>query len=146
MWCCHLPYFWKVWYVTTMISFSKVPGFHRRQEQKKANSCLGCSGRMCQEVEGGDSSLCSALVKPHPDYCVNSGLPGWRCRHTAVSPAEAHEDGWGHGESDIRRGWDSLEKTRCPRVVLSVRMGVNKVGCSNSPNKPKLLSTLAFGI
>lgn len=42
----------------------------------------------------------------------------------------------------ISRGWESLEKTRCSGVAISVRIGVNKVGCSNFPNKPKLLSDI----
>lgn len=140
MWCCHLLDFWKVWYVTTMIFFSKVPGLYRRKEERKVNCLLGCGGRMCQQVEGGHSSLCSALVKPYLDYSVSSGLPCARKIQTYCS--ESYKSPWGWLRTwriwHTRRGWDSLEKARCPLVAVSVRMGVNKVGCSNFPNKPKI--------
>lgn len=142
MWCCDLLDFWKRWYVTTMISFTEVPGFYRRKEERKANSRLGCSGRLCQQVEGGDSSLCSMLVRPHLAYCVRSGLPGARKVWTNCSESNRGPWGWLRTWNiwHTRRSWDSLEKTRCSLVSVSVGMSVNKVGCSNFPNKPKILS------
>lgn len=41
---------------------------------EKASRVLGCQEECCQEVEGGNPSLCSALLRPLWVSCVCSGL------------------------------------------------------------------------
>ena len=41
-------------------------------DTKQPNGILACIDwvKYCQQVEGGDSSLSSSLVKPHLEHCV----------------------------------------------------------------------------
>ncbi|KAK4812754.1 LOW QUALITY PROTEIN: hypothetical protein QYF61_018303, partial [Mycteria americana] len=85
---------------------------------KKANDVLGCED-CCQQVKEVILPLCSALVRPHLECCVQCGTPQYK-RDMDMSPVWGVEDQTALSPLDkwaAERAWDTSGNASCPKKV-----------------------------